>query len=322
MRNVFTVLAVLLSLAVNAQQSNIKAWYEGPVTADHFRVVDGLPQNAERFFKFSITMGENRKVVKDGNMRIIAHEGLVYTNRAANFILRDSLNDRLLEYAQLQFDITEYFRRKIVNFMNNSPQLSSDDIWLQVKFMESSMHEAVLDLEEATDTGRDAGVLADYRHEVDSLLQATVVTHRYSIPRQTESRLGLSCELGFPYSIMFGIDYMTGNSKYSLILADHGASDTQLPATLFGYGYRILENRSWELYPFLNVGMNIHSTCYSAGMQARLMYWRRYNVVSKRYADASAYCKVYFTHSDYRDLDAANTINLAVGLDIATLISR
>ena len=83
-------MAVLLSLAVNAQQGNIRAWYEGPVTADHFMVVDELPQNTERYFKFSIAMGENRKVVKDRNMRIVAHEGLVYTSRTANYILQFS----------------------------------------------------------------------------------------------------------------------------------------------------------------------------------------------------------------------------------------
>ncbi len=322
MRNVLTLLAVLFSVAVNAQQGNIRAWYEGPVTADHFTVVDELPQNVERYYRFTIAMGENRKIVKDRNMRIIAHEGLVYTNRAANYVLRDGMNDRFLQYAQLQFDITEYFRRAIVNYMNNSPQLSPDDIWPQVEFMESSMKEAVRDLEEATDAGRNAAVMADYRHEVDSLLQATVVTHRYSIPRQTEPRLGLSCELGYPYSFKFGIDYMEGNSRYSMVLADYGTSDTQLPSTLFGYGYRIFENRWWELYPFLNVGMNIHSECYSAGMQARLMYWRRYNVVSKRYADASAYLKLYYSHSRQHDLNAANTINLAIGLDIATVLTR
>jgi hypothetical protein len=192
-KNVFLLclvaVAMMLPAVTVAQNNDIKLWSDGLLTWSDFTGVT-IVKDVPSYMKVELTT-TSKTINADGKTKVsltanaVMHRNLSYADTA-------KCDAQRLRYHQLQFDMLEYFRRRLQNDINTG--INEYETTQRIKKYEELYTERVKEMDVATTNGADEHKLQDWEYLVRRQLEDM------GVPNVPEVSQG-----GFVYGIYGGV---------------------------------------------------------------------------------------------------------------------
>jgi len=146
---VVAIMAFLMPLALSAAGDALKSWSDGPLSWNDFQGQAAIG-NTPSYIKAVLAV-EPQEMTEGKTSSLYRLAAKAWLNTSASYAKEDSRTPQRLRYHQLQFDVLEYFRRRLQNELNNG--ISGMEAENRLKEYQQLYAERILKIGENTSMG-------------------------------------------------------------------------------------------------------------------------------------------------------------------------
>ena len=256
-------------------------WDERPLEVGDFRPRKS-PNRDNEYYGGNMAWDFSSEKVKKHNLIYDNYIVNNWFNRTEAWAVPDRFTNNDLRYNQLVFDISEVYRRKAQNGLNNAGPAAHQDSLL---YYESCM-EAVLDeVRNETARGENEEALAEYENKVKAMLEITEIRESKPVIGDYEIGIGYymnvvqsvfmtnvapvgftiptGLNLGFAVPVNKSVYMFDVSAKFGKLTEDFHylslhfpqRSNVELCSISLGYARRVLSTDWWDILPFGMIGI-------------------------------------------------------------------
>ena len=164
--------AVMMPFALNAATDNgaVKAWSDGALSWEDFRGEVPMLGNVPSYISAVLAV-EPRELSEESTNSLYSLSAKAWIKCSASYAKEDCRTPQRLRYHQLQFDVLEYYRRRLQNELNNG--ISGLEAENALKMYQQLYSERLVKIDESTSHGTDDARLQEeeylVRRQLDEL---------------------------------------------------------------------------------------------------------------------------------------------------------
>ena len=267
---------------------DIKYWYEGKLTEEDFQIrkVSDLNNKIPGNLDWHITFRDT--TIRKGNLKLTYPTTTLYMDQIQSWLNPDVLQMPSLSYFQTEFNIVEFYRRKMQDEINQDPANIDEISDYNERLLRSSLESFYLETNYGTDWGALARYDAKYEEDLKNWEEAPVqepsflkkgfgerlyfgyYTQFYGAPMSEYLRpgthgliIGIAMEFSNFYVGMESVISAAGTLK-----ADNFYYDSKYDyywqkglncsnnVLAFNFGYSVLDKPTFSLAPEVGFGVN------------------------------------------------------------------
>lgn len=256
-------------------------WDERPLEMGDFRPRKS-PNRDNEYYGGNMAWDFDTEKVRKRNLIYDKYIVNNWFNRAEAWAVPDHFSNNDLRYNQLIFDISEVYRRKAQNGLNNASYATTRDSLL---YYESCMDAVLDEVRNETARGENEAALSEYEDKVKTMLEITEIRERVPVIGDYDGGIGFYINVvqsvfmtnvapvGFstPTGLNMGFAVPVNKSVYLCdVSAKFGkltegfdylslhfpqTSNVELCSISLGYERRVLSTDWWDILPFGMIGI-------------------------------------------------------------------